>query len=164
MGDVNLKITDMEAPPPGGASADASQTETKKNNPSQKTAPKNDKKTADNPPAENTNEEKTDDGFPKPDFSELEKYVDVIRYEYGDNVTDHNLYIVVKSKKNNLPEFCAQFLDKDGIMIDASDSCGTGIHMGYLSPQAGQTAKFDVPMPYGNHMKRVVSVRIVAHP
>ncbi len=155
MGDVNLKIIDMEAPPPGGSSGNAPKTENPNTAP--KTAPKNDAK-----PEEKTGGDQADNGFPKPDFSEVEKYVDVIRYEYGDNVTDHNLYIVVKSKANNLPEFCAQFLDKDGIMIDASDSCGTGIHMGYLSPQAGQKAKFDVNMPYGNHMKRVVSVRIVA--
>jgi hypothetical protein len=92
------------------------------------------------------------------DFSELEKYVDVIRYEFGDNVTDHNLYIVFKSKTDNLPAFCVQYFDKDGIMVDPVGGCG--LHMGSAA-SAGQKGKFDVAMPSEKEMKRVVSVRVV---
>ncbi len=152
------------SPPPGGEKATTAgdtQTTTKKTDPE----PKNDKKNADDPNDKKTGDGQADSPFPKPDFSELEKYVDVIRYEYGDNVTDNNLYIVVKSKSQDIPQFCVQFLDKDGIMVDPQDSkCGTGIHMGTRRPGFGQTAKFDVNMPPGNDMKRVVSVRIVANP
>ena len=49
-------------------------------------------------------------------------------------------------------------------MVDADDKCGIGIHMGDMSPPAGQSAKFDVRMPAPQDMKRVVRVRIVAHP
>ena len=91
----------------------------------------------------------------------MEKWFEVTRYEYGDNVTDHKLYIWVKTKVSNAPSFCMQFLDRSGTMIDAADSsCGTGIHMGYSTPEAGQAAKFDVPMPQEKNMARVAGVRV----
>lgn len=157
MGDVNFKIIDEEAAPPGGTKAvavDNRQVAPEKNTP----APKNNRNTADKNTVEKTDEAGTDDGSLKTDFSELEKYVDVIRYEFSDNVTDHNLYIVFKSKTDNLPAFCVQYFDKDGIMVDPAGGCG--LHT-VSSPSAGQNGKFDVSMPPERDMKRVVSVRVV---
>lgn len=96
----------------------------------------------------------------KAGLSGMEKFLEIVRYEYGDNISDHNLYIWVKQKVANVPAFCMQFLDRDGMMVDPSDSsCGTGILMHFL-PGPGQVAKIDVSMPPAGHMARVVAARV----
>lgn len=48
-------------------------------------------------------ESKDENGFPKPDFSEMEKYFDIVKYEY-DRIRQR-LNFVSKMKKENNTEF-----------------------------------------------------------
>lgn len=60
--------------------------------------------------------ERDENGFVKPDFSEMEKYFDIIRYEYDFRTRD--LYIIAKMKKANNPnKWLVEFYDADGARL-----------------------------------------------
>ncbi|HEY3741752.1 MAG TPA: hypothetical protein VGL53_17995 [Bryobacteraceae bacterium] len=144
MSDPQSSQSQVQGPPPGWSQASAA-------------APSRNQPNA---PQQRSAQPERRAGRPKPDFSEMEKWLEVVRYEYGDNASDHNLSMWVKQKVANVPAFCMQFLDRDGVMVDPADSsCGTGILMHFL-PGPGQVAKIDVPMPPEGHMARVVSARV----
>ena len=66
----------------------------------------------------NTNENKDENGYPKPDFSGMEKYYEIIRYEYS--TTDHALNIVAKMMKEVNPnDFEFKFYDADGAVMQS---------------------------------------------
>ena len=99
--------------------------------------------------------------FPKPDFSALEQWYEIVKYEYADPATDNALYFWVKQKTKDVPPgtFCMQFLDKDGVMVDPWDTrWGTGIHI--ERSEVGQVTKANVSTPFEKAMERVVSVKV----
>jgi len=103
--------------------------------------------------AETKNEpsaEKDENGFVKPDFSEMEKYFDIIRYEY--NFSTRELTIVTKMKKANNPNaWLVEFFDADGARLKWGN---TILH--YTSgpdPQVGQVVKVYTGTPTEKQMR-----------
>ena len=136
--------------PPGGAVAASD-----KNKPT-------DTKKADKPPTEtkaDADENKADEyqdenGFPKPDFFEMEKYFEVVKYEY--DPLNRKLNLVVKSKKETRPTstWRINFYDADGVAVIDENGIG-GISM--FMP-VGQPEKGYFYTPTEAQMKRVKKV------
>lgn len=97
--------------------------------------------------------------YPKPDFSAMERWYDIVRYEYS--VTDNQqLSFWYKPKTDKLPpsEFTMKFFDKDGVMVDPWDmKYGNGINF-HFGVEKGETGKADVYTPSEKNMSRVVKV------
>lgn len=87
------------------------------------------KKAANNAPAEEKptdakngnqttdNQAVTDEnGFPKPDFSEMEKYVEIIKYDY-DPVTGRVTFVVKAKKEINIYRWYLTAYDADGVKV-----------------------------------------------
>ena len=131
--------------PPGGGAA----------------APDEDKPAAKNTnqPAEtkaNAPDDKDENGFPKPDFSEMEKYFDISKVEY--DPTSGALYFIGKmTKKNNAVDWVINFYDADGIkLIDTNGiSIVNGDHY-----EIGDTAKYYFYLPPQSLRKRISRVVI----
>jgi hypothetical protein len=138
-----------DVPPPGGA--------TVKNTPVDQSAKK----------TENQAENKQDggNGSPKPDFSAMEKYFDIVRYEYGDSTFGNTLYVWAKPKteigqRGGIGSYWVQYLDKDGALVfDEQPLNDNELNLKPL----GETAKTSALAPPEAKMKRVASIRIVKH-
>ena len=120
----------------------------------------------DKPAAKNTNQpaetkanapdDKDENGFPKPDFSEMEKYFDISKAEY--DPTDGKLYFVGKmTKKNNAVDWVINFYDADGIKLINTN--GIDINNGDYH-EVGDTAKYYFYLPPQSLRKRISSVVI----
>ena len=120
----------------------------------------------DKPAAKNTNQpaetkanapdDKDENGFPKPDFSEMEKYFDISKAEY--DPTSGALYFIGKmTKKNNAVDWVINFYDADGIkLIDTNGiSIVNGDHY-----EVGDTAKYHFYLPPQSLRKRISRVVI----
>lgn len=157
--DWNCKMVDgmtgeitHQQPPPQGAVKTADN----------KTAPKNQPKTT-TPKTES----KTDDavkidenGFPKLDFSALEKWFDVVRYEY--QPTEQKLYLYLKPKtETRETQFFVEFLDKDGILLQTRQMGEFSDIPGPYDAKVGDTVKAHTTIPRENILKQAVSAKIV---
>jgi hypothetical protein len=141
--------------PPGGKTGENKAVTNEKN-----TDTKTTKQTAEtkNEPAT----DKDENGFVKPDFSEIEKYFDIIRYEYDFRTRELN--IVGKMKKANNPnKWLVEFFDADGARLKWGN---TILH--YTSgsdPQVGQVVKIYTGTPSEKQMrdevKKIVVTRIL---
>ncbi len=101
------------------------------------------------------NENKDENGFVKPDFSELEKYYEIIRYEY--NVENRKLSIVAKmTKETNPNEFLVGFYDADG----ANFETWRLLWKVGNSRTPGEVHKFEADLPTEKEMKQVKKVVI----
>lgn len=120
-------------------------TDTKNTNPT----PKEDDK---------TNADRDVNGFVKPDFSEMEKYFDIVRYEY--NFSTRELTIVTKMKKANNPNaWLVEFFDADGARLKWGN---TILH--YTSgpdPQVGQVVKVYTGTPSEKQMRDEVKKIVI---
>jgi len=102
---------------------------------------------------------KEDDEYPKPDFSDIEKWYDITKYEYGDiEGGDNNLYFWYKPKKYPRPWFNVEYRDKDGAQV--RDSPEAAFDFG-KTPGVGEVSKGYAGTPFEKEMKRVVSVKFV---
>ncbi|MEO6655748.1 MAG: hypothetical protein ABIO36_06655 [Pyrinomonadaceae bacterium] len=101
-------------------------------------------------------------GFPKPDFAELEKYYEIAKYEYKAQVGDNQLYIYVKQKTEQIPysNWFVQFRDKDGLLITTGNPYGNGITRLWAAP-VGELIKASVYTPTEKEMEKVVSAKLV---
>lgn len=120
------------------------------------TATKNDNQTTDKPadkPAE-----RDENGFPKPDFSEMEKYFEVVRSDYDFSLGRFNLLVKPK-KKTNVFEWYLTFYDADGIKVkEASFNANLG------SPELGEPTKIYGYTPTEKEMKQVTKITITRKP
>lgn len=152
MNDPNA-TTRYDVPPPKGANNEAEETTDKKNettNPKQPVKPKNTQQT----PESNT-AERDEDGFIKPDFSEMEKYFEIVKYEY--NPVDGRVIFVVKAKKStNIFRWYLTAYDADGIKI--SDTSFNG---NVVSPEIGEPTKIYSFAPNEKDIRRVARIAIV---
>jgi len=103
---------------------------------------------------------KTVADYPKPDFSEIEKWYEVIKYEYGDfEGGDNTLYFTLKPKSDNLPNFFVYFYDKDGAKVQGPNAalCWE------CSPRdpIGTVQKYHAIAPTETNMKSVAAVKMV---
>ena len=97
-------------------------------------------------------------GFPKPDLSALEKWYDIVKYEYAPD--EGKLYIYVKPKtENRETEFFMEFKDKDGILIWTRDRTHFVLMPGELDAKVGDTVKVYVYIPNENLLKQAVSAK-----
>lgn len=116
--------------------------------------PANDKQTE-------TPEDKGDrdeNGFPKPDFSEFEKYFEVVRTDYEFRLGRFNL-LVKATKKTNIFEWYLTFYDADGIKVSDRSLNGS---MG--SPELGEPTKIYGYAPTEKEMKQVTKITLTRRP
>lgn len=100
-----------------------------------------------------------EDEYPKPDFSAMEKWYQVVKYEYSDLAAERKLTVFCKPKVETRPfSFNVQFLDKDGLVVRET------AFRDYLSLQnarVGEIVKTDVYTPSELEMEKVTSVRVI---
>ncbi len=129
-----------------------------------KTLPKNNPAKTDETQKENKTPaaDADENGFPKPDFTELEKYYEIVRYEYKAQVGDNQLYIYLKQKTEQIPysSWFVQFRDKDGLLISTGNPYGNGI-TGLNAAPVGELIKASVYTPTEKGMEKVVGAKIV---
>lgn len=136
MNDPNA-TTRHDVPPPKGANN--ADTNTKQN-----TETKNEQNTA----------ERDEDGFVKPDFSEMEKYFEIVKYEY--NPVDGRVTFVVKAKKpTNIFRWYLTAYDADGVKI--SDTSFNG---NVVSPEIGEPTRIYSFAPNEKDIRRVAKITI----
>lgn len=124
------------------------------------TTTKNDNQTTDKPtdkPADKT-AERDENGFPKPDFSEMEKYFEIVRSDYDFSLGRFNLLVKAK-KKTNVFEWYLTFYDADGIKVmEKSFNANMG------SPELGEPTKIYGYTPTEKEMKQVTKITITRKP
>lgn len=97
---------------------------------------------------------KNEDGFVKPDLTEMEKYFEVVRNEY--NPVDGRWIFIVKAKKpTNIFKWYLTAYDADGVKV--SDTSFNG---NVVSPAIGEPTKIYSFAPVGANMKQVVKIGI----
>ena len=102
---------------------------------------------------------KDENGFPKPDFSDMEKYYEIIRYEYSPANRTFS-FVAKMTKEVNPNDFEISFYDSDG----ANLSKGMVVWSeGDSDRKPGDVHKFTVGMPWESVMKRVTKVVITRH-
>ena len=103
---------------------------------------------------------KTDNNYPKPDFSDIEKWYEVVKYEYGDiEGGDNSLYFWLRTKSDNRPYFYAYYYDKDVVKSNpwatiCEGNCYTNITIGTV-------LKYHTTTPAETEMEKVVSVKMI---
>ena len=126
--------------------------------------PKNGGQTAKNETvAQNKGDAPKGDGQPKIDFSEMENYFEVVRYEYPKPPANEMFfYLKAKVPTGERPAFYIQFRDKDGILVGAQNDYGNGISMTKVFYTAiGETGAASAYIPGEKEMERVVSAKVV---
>ncbi|MEK7722973.1 MAG: hypothetical protein AAB336_01365 [Acidobacteriota bacterium] len=103
-------------------------------------------------------DDKDENGFPKPDFSEMEKYFEIVRTDYEFKLGRFNM-LVKATKKTNIFEWYMTFYDADGIKV--SDRSLNG-NMG--SPELGEPTKIYGYTPTEKEMKQVTKIVVTRKP
>ncbi len=101
-------------------------------------------------------------GHPVPDFSVMEKYFEIVRYEYPEP-PEREMTIYIKPKvdyRQRMTAFHMEFRDKDGVLIqDPSVSwicCSTQLG----DTETGQVGKVTVQVPSEKDIRKVVSATV----
>jgi len=102
--------------------------------------------------------ERDENGFPKPDFSEMEKYFEIVRTDYDFSLGRFN-FLVKATKKTNIFEWYMTFYDADGIKVMERSLNG---NMGV--PEIGQPTKIYGYTPTEREMKQVTRITITRKP
>jgi hypothetical protein len=153
--DANIR---HDVPPPKGAN-NAAEDKTTPNEKSAGTNPKQSatketKQTAgtkDQPDAAERNE----DGFPKPDFSEMEKYFEIVKYDY--NPVDGRVTFVVKAKRQtNIFRWYLTAYDADGVKVSETSFNGN-----VVSPEIGEPTRIYSFAPNEREIKKVTRIAFV---
>ena len=150
--DIQGAVVEDHIPPPGGKK----QNETDE----RKTEPETDEQPA---MTEKTAVKRDANNFPKPDFSEMEDWFDIVRYEYP-KAPDRIMWIYFKPKVdgNKRPIiFYVEFRDKDGILVQSADASPMCCSSKLMETANGETAKVRVQLPLESLMKQVTSVKVI---
>ncbi|HRH43559.1 MAG TPA: hypothetical protein PKY82_18160 [Pyrinomonadaceae bacterium] len=138
--------------PPGIARATANNTPAEE----KPVTTKNGNQTTDKPVANQA--DRDENGFPKPDFSEMEKYFEIVRTDYDFSLGRFNM-LVKATKKTNVFEWYMTFYDADGIKVmDRSFNASMG------SPELGEPTKIYGYTPTEKEMKQVTRIVITRKP
>lgn len=153
--DIHGEVVEDHIPPPGAAR--------------QKTAPA-DKNDGDNQNIEQQAETKpagknvqTKAAPPAPDFSEMEDWFEIVRYEYP-KAPDRTMWIYFKPKVDGGKRpiiFYVEFRDKDGILVQSADASPMCCSDALMMTANGETAKVRVQLPSESIMKQVTSVKVI---
>lgn len=100
-----------------------------------------------------------DSEFPKPDFSALEKWYEIKKWEYDiyNSPPRLNLLFVIKSESRPW-NFGLRFEDADGVLVSEPQICGHNFQPG---AEVGKPLKCWVWIPSEKDMKKVKTVRAV---
>ena len=102
------------------------------------------------------------DVYPKPDFSGIEKWYEVVRYEYGDFEGGKNeLDFWLKMKNDARPDFTAVYYDKDGVMVGGARWACFCEGSCYVNAPIGTVQKWSAGAPSETDMKKVTTVKVV---
>ena len=85
-------------------------------------------------------------GLPAPDFSEMEDWFEIVRYEYP-KAPDRNMWIYFKPKVDGSKRpiiFYVEFRDKDGILVQSADASPMCCSSELMETANGETAKVRV--------------------
>jgi hypothetical protein len=149
-----------DVPPPKGKNNDARNDEP--TNP-ESGGTKNVKQPADVKPAKQTAgtkdqpdaAERNEDGFPKPDFSEMEKYFEIVKYDY--NPVDGRVTFVVKAKRQtNIFRWYLTAYDADGVKVSETSFNGN-----VVSPEIGEPTRIYSFAPNEREIKKVTRIAFV---
>lgn len=148
-----------DVPPPKGANNNAGDETATNNIPADTNTkqPVNPKNTQQNAGTKNEQDvaERDEDGFVKPDFSEMEKYFEIVKYEY--NPVDGRVTFVVKAKKpTNIFRWYMTAYDADGVKI--SDTSFNG---NVVSPEIGEPTRIYSFAPNERDIRRVARIAII---
>jgi hypothetical protein len=142
--------------PPKGQNNDAGDTPNEKpanSNPKQRVNPQNTKqntRTKDEPNAA----ERDENDFVKPDFSEMEKYFEIVKHEY--NPLDGRVIFVVKARKQtNIFNWYLTAYDADGVKVSETSFNGN-----VVSPAIGEPTRIYSFAPNEKDIKRVARIAI----
>jgi hypothetical protein len=151
--DIQGEVIEDHIPPPGGKKQNVTD--------EQKTQPKTDVQTANTKTTPVIN--KDANGFPKPDFSEMEDWFEIVRYEYP-KAPDRMMWIYFKPKVEGSKRpyiFYVEFRDKDGILVQSADASPMCCSSELMETANGETAKVRVQLPLESLMKQVTSVKVI---
>jgi fibronectin type 3 domain-containing protein len=96
--------------------------------------------------------------YPKPDFSAMEKWYEIVKYEYGDLSADRTLTVFFKPKVEARPyNFLVQYINKDGVVVRETAFRN---YIALTNTRVGETAKTDAYTPSETEMEKITSVRI----
>lgn len=99
-----------------------------------------------------------ENGFPKPDFSEMERYFEIVRTDYDFSLGRFNM-LVKMTKNTNVLGWYMTFYDSDGVkVIDRSFNANIG------SPPLGEPTKIYGYTPTEREMKQVTRIAITRRP
>lgn len=100
--------------------------------------------------------------YPKPDFSGIEKWYEVVRWEYGDFEGGKNeLDFWLKMKNDARPDFTAVYYDKDDVMIGGARWACFCEGSCYVNAPVGTVQKWSAGAPSETDMKKVATVKVV---
>ena len=120
--------------------------------------PKPDGKAAKNDQPAANNADRDENGMPKPDFSAMEKWFEVVRYEYDPIDRKVHIHYKAKVESNSRPEtFKMEFRDKDGMMLQDT----TLSWIVFSGAPAGELTEAHVSTPGEAMMKKVATVKVV---
>jgi fibronectin type 3 domain-containing protein len=95
---------------------------------------------------------------PKPDFSAMEKWYEIVKYEYGDLSADRTLTVLFKPKVEARPyNFLVQYINKDGIVVRETAFRN---YIALENTRVGETAKTDAYTPSETEMEKITIVRV----
>jgi hypothetical protein len=97
--------------------------------------------------------------YPKPDFSAMEKWYEIVKYEYGDLSADRTLTVFCKPKVEARPyNFVVQYIDKDGVVVRETAFRN---YISLSNGRVGETVKTDAYTPSETEMEKITSVRVL---
>jgi len=100
--------------------------------------------------------------YPKPDFSGIEKWYEIVRWEYGDFEGGKNeLDFWLKMKNDARPDFTAVYYDKDGVMVGGARWACFCEGNCYVNAPVGTVQKWSAGAPSETDMKKVATVKVV---
>ena len=147
MTDASGQLTAENQPPPGAV----------------RTAPKDKPITQKNQPNTDAQAENKDDaGYAKPDFSALEKWFEIVRYEYVP--LEKTMYVYLKPKvdyRNRPTEFQIEFRDKDGILMQDREVSYFHQMPGTNEGSVGDTVKVYITTPTEKNLGNIASAKVV---
>jgi len=145
------ELVESDAPPPTGAKQTKAPVD-------KKITQKKDKPRAQDKPKAETKEET---GYPEPDFSAMEKWFEIVKYEYPEP-TGREMYIYLKPKVENPPtEFQMEFRDKDGLPLQDKEVSYFHLMPGTNEATVGEMKKVYVQTPGEKALGQVVTAKVV---
>lgn len=100
------------------------------------------------------------DKYPKPDFSAMEEYFEIVEHEYDFTTNIPTLYVIAKPKQKVVPTWWeVTWRDSKGIAIDRASLYFDDIN----KTKIGEPTRGHGYAPFKTRMPKVASVTIVEH-